>query len=86
MSYTNDVSKLRQSADVMHRIAEAFVSSQGNLTLILQEGRAVRGALYGIHCNVSSSRKVSCKVSLGDEDGDYPGEFDLNDIAQVLNG
>jgi hypothetical protein len=83
MAYVNDSERLRLQANVIHRIHEAFIHSNGVLRITLASGKPVEGQYYGAQCSASSSKKLSCSVTLGAEDGEYPGVYDVLEIVSV---
>jgi len=88
MSYINHSQQIRQQVHTMQKLNETFVGCNGLLKLRLADGRTVQGRYYGAHCSTNATAKLCCKVTLGDEDGDFPGVYDLLDIIDVeaVNG
>jgi hypothetical protein len=83
MFYVNSDEAVSKQASMMDCINKAFVRSKGSLRLILENGRVIEGRYYGAHCSASSSMKVTCQVSLGEEDGECPGVYDILQIERV---
>jgi 5-carboxymethyl-2-hydroxymuconate isomerase len=83
MRYVNDTESIQQQTDMIGKIHQALVKSKGVLRLELNDGRTVQGHFWGIQCSANNRAYVHCNVSLGDEEDEYPGIYDVTSVRSV---
>lgn len=83
MRYTNDSEAVQRQTDMIGKINIALIKSRGILKLELNDGRTVQGRFWGIQCSANNRAFLHCNVSLGDEDDEYPGIYDITSVKSV---
>jgi hypothetical protein len=83
MSYVNDNESIHRQVEAIQTLNQAFIRSNGLLRIKLINGRTVEGRYYGLQCSANSTSKVCCNVTLGREDAENLGTYDVLEIVAV---
>lgn len=83
MQYIGDKESILRQVEAIRKINDAYIHSNGFLRISLQDGRTIVGRYYGLQCTANDRSRLHCNVSLGEEEADYPGVFDVMEVQFV---